>query len=226
MVGINLGPGHDLAIRLKNLDKATRQLGTRDVLQNASIGAGGLLVEAGGSITIQAPGTLNLGGGVLSVSASFTAGTTITAGTDVDAGGNLNVGGIIRNVAAYSNPITSSFRNLFVTSVDGQYGFNLSSREFKQDIAQAVVDPADVLNLRLVTYRYRQAVAEFGDSAATEYGFIAEEVESAGLGWLVDYDDETGKPVTLKFHLIAMAMLVVAQDQEKRLAALERAAGL
>lgn len=150
---------------------------------------------------------------------------TATIGGATSIGGATTISGIIRNVVAYSNPITTSFRNLFVTSVDGQFGFNLSSRRFKQDIETAEVAAADVLNLRLVTYRYIAAVEEFGEAAAIEHGFIAEEVEAAGLGWLVDYGED-GKPLTLKFHLIGMAMLIVAQDQERRLAELERRAGI
>lgn len=142
---------------------------------------------------------------------------------NVSTGGDLTVGGLIRNVAAYANPITTSFRNLFVTSVDGQFGYNLSSRRHKQDITDALVDPAKVLLLRLVTYRYIRAVEEHGDDAATEHGLIAEEVEAAGLGWLVDYDED-GRPLTLRFHLLAMALLPLLHDFEERLTKLEAAA--
>jgi len=145
--------------------------------------------------------------------------STISSSTD------LTVGGLIRSPSTYTNSISTSFRNVFVTSVDGAFGFNLSSGKFKQDIETAQVAAADVLKLRLVTFRYIAAVEKYGEAAAVEHGFIAEEVEAAGLGWLVDYD-EHGDPLTLKFHLISMAMLVVAQDQERRLAELERRAGL
>ncbi len=136
--------------------------------------------------------------------------------------GDETVDGKLRNVTAYSNPITTSYRNLFVTSVDGQFGYNLSSRRFKQDIQTATVDPQSVLLLRLCTYRYVAAVEMSGDAAAIEHGLIAEEVEAAGLGWLVDYDED-GQPLTLKFHLIAMALLPVLQDLEERLGKVETA---
>lgn len=146
--------------------------------------------------------------------------STITAASDISSSGTASVAGVFKNIAAYSNPITTSFRNLFVTSVDGQYGFNLSSREFKQDVQSALVDPKNVLLLRLVTYRYIAAVEEYGDAAAIEHGLLAEEVEEAGLGWLVDYGED-GKPLTLKFHLIAMALLPVVQDLNARVTRLE-----
>lgn len=206
----------DAAVRKRqDLERQQKEQAASRGLAASQIGTGGTLkvdgsLQVTGSITV--PGTLSSAGAV-------TAGTTVTAGTD------LQVGGIIRSPTTYTNSITSSFRNVFVTSVDGSFGFNLSSRKFKQDIETARVSAADVLKLRLVTFRYIAAVAKYGESAALEHGFIAEEVEAAGLGWLVDYDED-GEPLTLKFHLISMAMLVVAQDQERRLAELERRAGL
>jgi hypothetical protein len=128
---------------------------------------------------------------------------------------NITASGIIRSPATYSNPITSSFRAVWVTSVDGQYGFNLSSREFKQDISDFAPDPATILLLRLVTFRYIAAVELEGDEAETQVGLIAEEVHDLGLHWLVEYQD--GHPIGIKFHLIAMALLAVAQDHEARL---------
>lgn len=60
MAGTILPPKHDLAKRLTALEQQVAQLATRDVLQNASIGAGGLTVNSGGSIRV-------LGGGSISV---------------------------------------------------------------------------------------------------------------------------------------------------------------
>jgi hypothetical protein len=150
------------------------------------------------------------------------AATNITASGAITAGGNATVGGIFRNVAAYSNPISTSYRAVWVTSVDGQFGYNLSSREFKLDIHDFAPDPATILALRLVTFRYIAAVELEGDAAETQIGLIAEEVHDLGLEWLVEYDN--GKPCGIKFHLVAMALLAVTQDHERRLAALEATA--
>ena len=167
--------------------------------------------------------TVAASGAVTAGSLSVVAGSTLT-GTVVT-GGDLTVGGLIRNVAAYSNPITSSYRAVWVTSVDGQFGYNLSSREFKQDIVTAVVDPKLILKLRAVTYRYIQAVETYGAEAAMEFGLIAEEVHEAGLTFLVDYDPDTGKPAGIKFHLVAIALLTVMDDHETRLQLLETEKG-
>lgn len=164
---------------------------------------------------------IQAGLGALASSGTTWAGPVASPST-ITSAGDLTVGGLIRNVSAYSNPITTSFRAVWVTSVDGQFGFNLSSREFKENIKTAVIDPATVLQLRVVTYRYIEAVELLGSEAETEVGLIAEEVDALGLKWLVEYQD--GKPIGIKFHLIAMALIVVAQDHESRIAALEATA--
>ena len=138
----------------------------------------------------------------------------------VSSTGDTTVGGIIRNVSAYSNPITTSFRSVWVTSVDGQFGYNLSTRRSKRDIEDAIIDPQTVLLLRLVWFRYIAAVEAEGELAEVYLGLIAEEVHDLGLHWLVEYDEE-GLPCGVKFHLIGMVLLAVAQNHEERLLALE-----
>jgi hypothetical protein len=227
MVGINLPPGHDLGIRLSRLDTATRTLATRDVLQNASIGAGGLLVMGGGSITIQSPGTLNLGGGVLSVSASFTAGTTITAGTDVDAGGNANIAGTvtatagINSVGVYNTAVNiGSFRTVSA-NVSGQLGNTVSSRRFKEQIEGAPDMQDGVMGLRVVTFVYIEDAEINGDQATVQLGLIAEEVDDLGLSFMIDYEDDGATPHGVKYERVALALIPVTQQQQSRLNELE-----
>ena len=62
MTAVRLGPDHDLAKRLSTLEQKVQQLFTRDLLQNASIGAGGLVVQGGGSITVQDGGSIAVNG--------------------------------------------------------------------------------------------------------------------------------------------------------------------
>jgi hypothetical protein len=144
---------------------------------------------------------------------TITAATSITggalSGTTLNTSSDATVGGILRNTAAYSNPITTSFRAVWVTSVDGQFGFNLSSREFKQDIADFHPDPATILALRLVTYRYIARSSCRATKPRSRSVSSLKRFTIWGLGWLVEYDN--GKPCGIKFHLIAMALLVVAQ---------------
>lgn len=108
MAGANLGPDFDLAKRITHLEDQISRLNNRDVLQNASIGAGGLTVNSGGSIQILGGGSLSVSGsatfngslsvpegslnagGALSAGTSISAGTSLTAGTSISAGTSIN----------------------------------------------------------------------------------------------------------------------------------------
>jgi hypothetical protein len=110
MVQINLGPAHDLGIRLRDMEQSIAKLSTRDVLQYASIGMGGptvlgggsISVKDGGSLNVQDGGTLNVSGaanfsgsltlpsGALVAGGAITAATSIAAGTSLTAGTSLN----------------------------------------------------------------------------------------------------------------------------------------
>jgi hypothetical protein len=128
--------------------------------------------------------------------------------------------GSITSTKTYNQLLTGATRSLSIAAT-GLFGYVPSSRTFKQDEQPAVIDTAAVLALQLITYRYIAAVEEHGDNAATEIGLIAEDVHTAGLTWLVDYDTE-GKPFGIRFDRIALALLPVIQQQEQRLTAIEQ----
>jgi hypothetical protein len=88
MGSVVLGPQTDLAVRLKQLEATVAALATRDVLQNASIGAGGITVNGGtirvtngGSITVDGTGTISLPTGTLSAGNLSIGGNATVAGT-------------------------------------------------------------------------------------------------------------------------------------------------
>ena len=129
----NFGPDHDLAIRITRLEDDVRALSTRDILQNASIGLGGLTVNGtgginvtgGGSITISGTGILNVSAGGFNSAGAISAATTITAGGLIT-GVGLNAG---------SGPITGASLNVgggsvtagaFSASGSGSIGGNLN----------------------------------------------------------------------------------------------------
>lgn len=74
---------------------------------------------------------------------------------------------------------------------DGSLGHAPSLFELKQDIREALssalgvggspVDPRALLSFPVLKYRFKDDVAEHGDDAITQYGFIAEDLEDAGL---------------------------------------------
>jgi len=79
--------------------------------------------------------------------------------------------------------------------------------------------------LRLVTFRYIQAVDERGDDAEQVVGMIAEEVHALGATWLVDYDDD-GEPFGLKYDRVLFVVMAWGQRADARLAAIEAHLGI
>lgn len=156
--------------------------------------------------------------------------STVTAGSNISASGNisgatLDVSGAVKMPTVYSTQITSAFRVVYNGNGDGSMGYNLSSRRFKQDIAECTLEPSELRALRIVTFRYIEAVEKYGTDATTEIGLIAEEVHDLGLTWLVDYDED-GRPEGVKFDRLALAALALAQSTDERLTRVEERLGL
>lgn len=68
---IELGHQDDLGARLADLERKVQWLSTQDLLQNASIGAGGLTVEGAGGITVTGGGVVVVNGATLSAVTPF-----------------------------------------------------------------------------------------------------------------------------------------------------------
>ena len=197
-------------------DDMLRRVGALEKLTNnilAIAGNGRALAQA-----VQA-GLASLAGSGQTWQGPVSTSGAVNAGT-VNASGTGSVTGIFRNPAAYGNNITSSYRTLYTTSVDGAFGYNLSTRRVKQDITPTVIDVAALRKVEFVAFRYIAAVEASGDAAAVETGVIAEQLDELGLSWLVDYD-EAGIPEGVKFDRMALAALALAQDNARRLDALE-----
>jgi len=157
---------------------------------------------------------------------SMTATGNVSVGGTETVTGDTTINGILRVPSIYSNSITTSFRNVCTTSVDGQLGFNLSSRQYKQDIADFGPDVAMIRLLRIVSFRYIASVEAHGEAVPREIGLIAEEVDALGLYWLVDYHVETGLPDGIKFDRLSVAALALAQEQNDRISRIEKLLGL
>jgi hypothetical protein len=127
----------------------------------------------------------------------------------------------VKSLGVYNLLLTHAYRVQYITGDDGSMGYVPSSRRFKQDIVTAPDVKEAALAIRVVNFRYIQAVQDLGDEAAVEWGVIAEELHDLGLTWAVDYDDE-GLPFGVKYERLMLAVIPVMQDHEDRL----RAAGL
>ena len=78
--------------RIRDAERQAREQASAKSGQAMQIGAGGITVTNGGSITIQGTGSLNVGSGALNSAGSITAATTITAAGNVQGGGLVSTG--------------------------------------------------------------------------------------------------------------------------------------
>jgi len=107
---------------------------------------------------------------------------------------------------------------------NGQLGTTSSSRRFKDDIEDMGEASSDLMKLRPVTFRYKQAQED--GSHPLQYGLVAEEVAEVNSG-LVQFDKD-GQPQTVLYHVLPTLLLNELQkehqkieDQEKQLKAQE-----
>lgn len=240
MARAELGPDHELAKRLSNLESAVAKLSTQDKLQNSSIGINGLtvtggsiVITGGGSLVIQGTGTITVPGGLTSAG-SITAATTLNSGSDANIGGNVNVTGAV--IAPNNTLISTYARNHQVVTgyvsawldSSGNLLATASSERFKRDIQD--YGGGDWRALRSIRYRLRAAwiLADIrGDDLATvpyEIGILAEEALAAGYPELVVFDDK-GKPWSFHYERLAVIAISAAQENDKEIAALRKENG-
>lgn len=117
--------------------------------------------------------------------------------------------------ATYSNT-TGSAANVYINS-SGKLYRSTSSRRFKTDIQdyEGGLDKLDLL--RPVTFH-----STIEDDTRLHAGFIAEEVDEAGLTEFVSYDKE-GKPDGLHYGHMTALLAKAMQEMDTRLTAVEAA---
>ncbi|KRC60630.1 hypothetical protein ASE14_06465 [Agromyces sp. Root81] len=212
-----------------------------------TIGSGGIRVKDGGSIVVEAPGTIDLQGGAFSAN-SLAAATTVTAGGDIQGGGLVSTGtatiagtlyagavsaggevsgnhatfpGGIKSTDVHSRSVTyGGAYSATWTHVDGTMGTAPSSERFKQDIVPVKLDVSALERAEVVTFRYRDAVANVGDDAEVRLGGIAEQFVDAGLGFAVTYGED-GLPFSIEDRPLVYALLAGYQALARRVTELE-----
>lgn len=177
--GDQFPPGSDWIVRkLQDLQRQIDENASARSLAASQIGQGGLVVNNGGSITIQGTGSLNVGSGALNSAGSITAGTTITAGGalsgssvtatsgDVTAAGNVTAGSnmsspnvfgtsiFAANAGNVAGNITAPRTTLWARNSDGYIGNTLSSIRFKTNVTDSGIDPLAVLAFSVKHYQY------------------------------------------------------------------------
>jgi hypothetical protein len=128
--------------------------------------------------------------------------------------GGVSVPGAFSNQYCYNNS-TASAANVFVAS-DGYLYRSTSSLRYKSDVHSYSNALQDALNLRPVTYASKAA----GDAGKRFLGFIAEEVDAAGIKEAVVYDAE-GNPDALHYGQMVAIAIGAIQAQQQQIEALK-----
>lgn len=119
---------------------------------------------------------------------------------------------------AYYRGLGGTRRALFIQD-DGVLGFSASSERYKKSVRPEDVTDEQILQLALVSYQWRAAVAV---DDRREMGLIAERVVEAGLDWAAFFNED-GSVEGLNYEMVALAMLPAVQRLIARVAALEAA---
>jgi hypothetical protein len=152
----------------------------------------------------------------------FLAGINITGDDNIDIGSPGSVGesstirigiGINRTFIAGIHGVATGLPGLAVfVDANGQLGTISSSRRFKDDIQDMGDASSDLMKLRPVTFRYKQAQED--GSHPLQYGLVAEEVAEVNPG-LVQFDKD-GQPQTVLYHVLPSMLLNEAQKEHQR----------
>jgi len=108
---------------------------------------------------------------------------------------------------------TGSAANLRITSA-GNVLEVLSSRRYKAEIKDAPNRAEALLSVKGRTWRDRGERA--ADTKTRHVGYIAEELDAAGLTEYVDYDDQ-GRPNAIQYDRLTVPLLQLAQRQQAQL---------
>lgn len=209
-------------------------------------GGGSILVKDGGGITLTGGGAFKLFGTdyyVQIVDGSFSIGTTANGQyvrpsmiltptgflaaksdteyaafqVDIATGAAVVTSSINRIMLPYTpTGVAANVRMLF----DGTIQMVTSSLRYKQDVEDAVIDTADVLALQGRTWRQRADVEADPDTTQRNIGFIAEELDALPTTRQFVVYDEQGRPDSIQYDRITVALLKVAKEQAAQISAL------
>jgi hypothetical protein len=120
-------------------------------------------------------------------------------------------------MAGISGVTTGGVAVTVVVDGDGQLGTISSSRRFKGDVRDMAEASSGLLQLRPVTFRYRESSGD--GSRPLQYGLIAEEVAEV-YPELVQYST-SGKPQTVLYRVLSSLLLNEVQKQHRQIQAQE-----
>jgi hypothetical protein len=173
---------------------------------------GGTISNSAGTIALNSSGIIQCSSVQSTGNINVSSGTITASSTVTGSGGIIDPGAYGRNTAGFTP------RQLYI-GTNGYYGYSSSSKTTKQNIKDATVDIQAVYALRIVNYRYKDAVKLHGKDAPVEIGLIAEDLVEAGLSQFVFFDDD--KPAGIHYEKLCLALIPAIQDLDARLTALE-----
>jgi hypothetical protein len=107
-----------------------------------------------------------------------------------------------------------------VCASTGTMGISSSSERYKKNIEPTTVDTSAVLQIQPVTYEAKENHDEGVNPGQKFFGVIAEQIDSLGLNYLVQYDEQ-GRPNSFRYELLSVALLEIIKEQNLRLANIE-----
>ena len=157
------------------------------------------------------------------VEASEFLATDNVSGSHFRAGGTYTYFGlsclrVINSSEVYSQAVSG--RTVLI-SPNLTLGTSVSSRKFKENIAEYTDLTKRILNVNPVTFDYKSEHIEEDsqDTRFNQFGLIAEDMHDAGLNHLVHYD-KTDKPEAINYTMLAVELLGVIKQQETAITSL------
>jgi hypothetical protein len=194
-----------------------------DTTVNASIAANSY-TKSQIDTKIASPGNISPGNVTASGFGSFggagTFGGAGSFGGTLSATGALSTGGQFNCLDAYNFDITYTRRTAWLGN-DGRLGFASSSRDKKTDIRLAEIDVDAFISLQPNSFFYRAEIARrtrlrinegIDYVPAREIGLMAEDLDAAGFGAFVYYDED-GNPEGIEYSMLTVPLLAVARQQ-------------
>lgn len=112
---------------------------------------------------------------------------------------------------------SSNYENAVISTSSGRIFYEGSSRKLKTNIEEYT--GFNILKANPVWFQDKKVLSETGSCPFT-IGFIAEEMHDIGMKEVIGYRD--GKPATVHYNKIGVALLPVVKNQEERIKQLEK----
>jgi trimeric autotransporter adhesin len=181
---------------------------------NTAVGFTALDMNAAGSFNI----AIGSGAAVTAPTGNSNSVYIANAGAGADAPGTIKIGTLLTQTSFFVAGVfgvTTGDADAVAVFVDsnGQLGTTASSQRFKEDIQNMGNASSDLLSLRPVTFRYKQAYRD--GSKPLDYGLIAEEVAAVYPDLVVR--DKDGQIETVKYQKLAPMLLNELQKQASKI---------